>query len=188
LSSEDRTRWNKKYENQLLVPNHVLSVVEEFSSMADGKQALDIACGMGRHSKFLAKNGFQVDALDISDVAIASLKDELNIHPKIVDFDEYQLEENAYDLVVCTYFLERKLFPQIQKALKKDGIFIFKTFMHHEKNTKVPSNKAFLLYEGELEESFSDGYEILHQKAFMDEGICGDIAMKTSMVMKKIKG
>lgn len=188
MSSEDKVRWNKKYENQLMVPSHVLSVVEEFSPMAIGKRAVDIACGMGRHSKFLAKNGFKVDALDISDVAIESLKDEANIHPQIVDFDVYQLEENAYDLVVCTYFLERKLFPQIQKALKEEGIFIFETFMHHEKNTKVPSNKAFLLDKGELEEHFAEGFEIVHHKEFMDEGICGDIAMKTSMVMKKIKG
>ncbi|HHS93646.1 MAG TPA: methyltransferase domain-containing protein [Campylobacterales bacterium] len=185
MSIEDKVRWNKKYEHQLLVPSHVLDVVKEFSAKVTGTKAVDIACGMGRHSRFLAQNGFEVDALDISDVAIESLKNVANITPIMVDFDEYKLKENAYDLVVCTYFLERKLFPQIQKALKKEGIFIFETFMHHEKNTKVPSNKSFLLNKGELEESFSEGFEILHHKEFMDESICGDISMKCSIVIKK---
>jgi 2-polyprenyl-3-methyl-5-hydroxy-6-metoxy-1,4-benzoquinol methylase len=186
VSLEDRERWNQKYANSFTLPTHVIDVVKNYHHLAIGKKALDIACGMGRHSKFLAQNGFEVEALDISDVAIEHLKSELNIDPKMVDFDYYKLQEKRYDLIVCTYFLERKLFPQIKEALMDNGIFIFETFMHHEKNTKVPSNKAFLLHKGELEEHFSEGFEILYHKEFMDEGICGDIAMKTSMVMKKI--
>lgn len=188
MSSKDKERWNKKYENQLLVPHDVVNVVKEFSSMAKGKRALDIACGMGRHSKFLAQQGFEVEALDISEVAIESLGHEANIFAKVVDFGAYTLNENAYDLIVCTYFLERKLFPQIGKALKDEGILIFETFMHHEKNTKVPSNKDFLLYEGELKKSFSEGFERVHYNEFLDEGLCGDITMKASIVVKKIKG
>jgi len=188
VSSKDKERWNQKYKNQALVPREVIPVIKEFSPLASGNKALDIACGMGRHSRFLAQNGFEVEALDISEIAIESLKNEANIVAKVVDFDEHILVENHYDLIVCTYFLERKLFPQIQKALKKGGILIFETFMHHEKNTKVPSNKAFLLDEGELQKSFSEGFETIHYNTFLDEGICGDIAMKASIVIKKIKG
>jgi len=187
MSLEDKLRWDKKYKTQLL-PTKTVEVVEKYAGLATGRQALEIACGMGRNAKFLAQQGFEVEALDISPLAIESLQNIPNIKAKEVDFDDYVLKENAYDLIVCTYFLKRDLFPQIEKALKEDGIFIFETFMHHAENTKVPSNKSFLLNEGELEATFDDRYEILHLQEFMDKGVCGDKAMKASMVAKKRRG
>jgi len=184
LSSSDKERWNKKYQNSL-VPQNVLSVVERYLDEVKGKKALDIACGMGRHSKYLAEKGFEVDALDIAEVAIAQLQNIENINAQVVDFDTYRLKENSYDLIVCTYFLERKLFPKIELALKEGGIVIFETFMHDEKNTKVPSNRAFLLEKGELEGSFSDRLSIIYKNEFMDINQCGDKSMKISMVAKK---
>ncbi|MCK5854434.1 MAG: methyltransferase domain-containing protein [Sulfurovaceae bacterium] len=187
MAQEDKERWNKKYKNSP-IPTKIVGVVEKYAQLATGKSALDIACGMGRNAKFLATEGFEVDALDISPVAIEGLQNIENIRAKEVDFDTYVLQENSYDLIVCTYFLERKLFPQIEKALKEDGIFIFETFMHHADNTKVPSNRSFLLEEGELEVTFDERYELLHISEFMEEGICGEKSMKASMVAKKRRG
>ena len=187
MSSEDRERWNKKYSSSV-VPTKIVKVVKDFAQLATGNRALDLACGMGRNAKFLASLGFKVDALDISPIVIESLQHIENIEPKEVDFDSYVLPENSYDLIVCTYFLKRELFPQIEKALREDGIFIFETFMHHPDNTKVPSNKTFLLNEGELEATLDDRYEILHLREFMEEGVCGEKSMKASMVAKKRRG
>ena len=187
MSHEDKERWNKKYTTTK-VPTKIVKVVEDFAKLATGERALDLACGMGRNAKFLASLGFKVEALDISPIAIEALKNIDNIEAKEVDFDTYQLEENCYDLIVCTYFLKRELFPQIEKALREDGIFIFETFMHHPENTKVPSNQKFLLNEGELEATFDERYEILHLREYMEEGICGEKSMKASMVAKKRRG
>jgi len=188
MAVEDRERWDKKYKNNHPIPSKIAEVVEKYSLLAKGRKALDIACGTGRNAKFLASQGFQVDALDISSVALESLKDIENIRAKEVDFDNYRLEENAYDLIVCTYYLNRSLFPQIEKALKEDGLFIFETFMYHPDNTKVPSNRSFLLEDGELELTFDDRYELLHLREFMDEISCGDRAMKSAMVARKKRG
>jgi len=184
MALEDKERWNKKYQNNP-VPTKIVGVVEKYAKLAKGKKALDIACGMGRNSKFLATEGFEVDALDISPIAIEALQNIENIRAKEVDFDTYVLEENRYDLIVCTYFLKRELFPQIFKALKEDGIFIFETFMHHKDNTKAPSNRSFLLDKGELKSTFSEDYELLHISEFMEDGLCGEKSMKASMVAKK---
>ncbi|SFV64963.1 tellurite resistance protein-related protein [hydrothermal vent metagenome] len=188
MAIEDKERWDKKYINNHPIPSKVPDVVEKYCLLSKGKKALDIACGTGRNAKFLASKGFEVDALDISPVALNSLKGIKNINTKEVDFDNYTLKENAYDLIVCTYYLNRSLFPQIEKALKEDGLFIFETFMHHPDNTKVPSNRSFLLEDGELELTFDERYEILHLKDFMDEIIFGDKAMKASMVARKKHG
>ena len=187
MSLEDKNRWNDKYKNNP-VPTKVVEVVEQYGKLATGKKALDIACGMGRNTKFLANLGFEVDALDVSPIAIENLQNIKNINAQEVDFDSYVLTENSYDLIICTYFLKRELFPQIEEALKEDGIFIFETFMHHVDNTKVPSNKTFLLNEGELEATFDERYEIMHLREFMDEGLCGEKSMRASMVAKKKRG
>lgn len=188
MSIEDRERWDKKYKNNHPIPSKVPEVVAKYALLAKGKKALDIACGTGRNAKFLASQGFNVDALDISPVALDSLKGIENINTKEVDFDSYTLQENSYNLIVCTYYLNRSLFPQIEKALKDGGIFIFETFMHHQDNTKIPSNRSFLLEEGELELTFDDRYEILHLQDFMDTISCGERAMKSSMVARKRYG
>ncbi|CAA6800299.1 MAG: Tellurite resistance protein-related protein [uncultured Sulfurovum sp.] len=184
MSSADKKRWDEKYKNNP-APIKIVEVVKVYAKEASGTKALDIACGKGRNSRFLAQEGFEVDALDISEVAIESLEGVENIKAQMVDFDTYTLKENAYDLIVCTYFLERKLFPQITVALNEGGLLIFETFMHSDENTKVPSNRAFLLEQGELEEYFSKDYKIIELKEFMDEGICGDKSMKVSLVARK---
>jgi len=186
MSIEDKERWEKKYKFNP-TPTKVIEVVKEYAKLALGKKALDIACGMGRHTKYLASLGFEVDALDISPTAIESLKGIKGVNAQEVDFDNYKLKEGSYDLIVSTYFLKRELFPQIEKALKEGGIFIFETFMHHPENTKAPSDRSFLLNQGELEATFNEHYEIIHLREFMEEGICGEKSMKASMVVRKIK-
>ena len=133
MSKQDREKWNKKYENNP-IPDQPIALITKYAPEAQQGKALDIACGMGRHSKYLASVGFEVDALDVSSVAIESIQNIPHIYPKEVDFDVYELEKNKYELIVCTYFLKRELFPQIVDALKVGGVFIYETFVHHPDN------------------------------------------------------
>ncbi len=184
MSIEDKKRWDRKYKEKI-IPTKIIEVIDSYNHLAKGKKTLDIACGMGRNSKFLAKKGFKVEAIDISPLALKTLKDIDNITIKEVDLDSYKLEENIYDLIVCTYFLNRSLFPQIYKALKKDGIFIFETFKEHKQSTKVPSNKDFLLKEGELKEIFSKGYNIIHLNEHWSKDFFGNKVLSEAIVVRK---
>ncbi|MCH9740573.1 MAG: methyltransferase domain-containing protein [Epsilonproteobacteria bacterium] len=187
MSKEDKQRWNKKYQDNP-IPDEPIELVTKFAKLATGSKALDIACGMGRHSKFLASQRFEVDALDVSSVAIDSLQGLENINAKEVDFDHFTLAKNAYDLIVTTYFLHRPHFNQMREALREDGILIFETFIYHLDNERVPSNRAFLLEEGELELAFDDTFDLLHIREFWDEDMQGVKTMKASMVAKKKRG
>ena len=187
MAIEDKIRWDEKHA-QNMMPQEPIALVKEYAHLASGKQALDIACGNGRHSRYLASLGFEVDALDISSVAIKQLQNIEHIHAMEVDFDTYTLKENKYDLIVCTYFLERKLFPQMIKALKPHGILIIETFLHHINNERISSNPAFRLNEGELEAYFDHEMEILHIIEFLDTDYQGFKTMKSAMVAKKKYG
>ena len=184
MAQKDKEKWDSKHLTAP-IPDKPIKLITDYAKLTNGKQALDIACGMGRHSKYLASEGFTVDALDISSTAIESLQGLEHITAKEVDFDTYTLKENKYDLIVCTYFLERSLFPQIEKALKEGGIFIYETYLYHPDNDKIPSNRAFLLEKGELELTFHDRYELLNIQEWWDEDYDRSKTMKGSMVARK---
>ena len=184
MAQEDKERWDEKYQDNPM-PDQPINLISDYAALATGKQALDIACGMGRHSKYLASLGFKVDALDISSVAIEQLQNIPNINAKEVDFDTYTLPKERYDLIVCTYFLERRLFPQIIDALKPNGILLMETFLYDPENDRKPSNPAFLLNKGELETTFGDHCELIHILEFWDVDYKGFKTKKTSMVARK---
>ena len=184
MAREDKERWDEKYQNNK-IPDEPIKLVTDYAKLATGKQALDIACGMGRHSKYLASLGFEVDALDISTVALNQLKEIPKIHAKEVDFDTYALPKEKYDLIVCTYYLERTLFPQMIDALKPNGIILMETFLHHPDNERPSSNPTFLLNDGELEATFNNRCELLHITEFWDKDYLGHKTRKISMVARK---
>ncbi len=187
MALEDKLKWDERHR-QKMIPDSPVKLVTDFARLAPGKRALDIASGTGRNSKYLAAEGFEVDALDISSVAIASLQSIKGIHAQEVDFDTYNLPKEQYDLIVCTYFLDRRLFPQIIEALKDGGILIYETFIYHPDNEVSPSKRRFLLNEGELESTFDERLDLLHIREEWTESIKGDKMMKGSLVGKKKSG
>ena len=190
MAEEDKVRWNKKYEDPETVQrlSEPLQFIQDYSRLSPGKTALDIACGLGRHSKFLADNGFEVDALDISSVAISKLQGTPHITAKEVDFDNYVLPKEKYDLIVCAYFLKRSLFMPMIEALTPNGIILMETFLHGPGNERAPSNPAFLLNEGELEGVFDEKCELLHIREYEDRDSQGYKTMKAQMVARKKSG
>jgi len=184
MAQEDKQRWDEKHAQDTM-PHEPIKFIREYAHLANGTQALDIACGNGRHSKYLVSLGYKVDALDISSVAIEQLQDKENINALEVDFDNYALEKDKYDLIVCTYFLERKLFPQMLEALKSDGIILMETFVQHTNNGRKSTNPTFRLKEVELEAYFSKSCELIHMKEWWDKDYQGFDTLKVSMAAKK---
>ncbi len=164
----DRKRWNKKFAEGIYITKPSGSVIE-FSTLAKGKKALDIAAGMGRNSEYLVSQGFDVDALELSDVAVKKLKSIKGVKVFQVDLDEYTLPQNKYDLIICINYLSRKLFPQIINALKPGGVLIYETLMHGKETEKLKRNPDFLVKEGELLQAFND-LELIEYKEFITTG------------------
>ena len=87
---------------------------------------LDVGCGDGRHSLYLAGLGYQVDAFDISKNAIDKLDylkecNNLNINTYVCDALEFEFKYK-YDLVIIhgvLQFIEREKQPKILELLKK---------------------------------------------------------------------
>jgi len=129
MTDQDRDRWNQKHTKN---PGSSLPsrIVEDFYHLAFSGNALDIACGNGRNSIFLAAKNFQVDAIDISSVAMTPLKAyHPNLTPICQDLDTWQMPLAAYHLIVNIHFLDRRMFPMIMAGLKPGGVLIYESFV-----------------------------------------------------------
>ncbi|WP_457624571.1 class I SAM-dependent methyltransferase [Persephonella sp.] len=166
MMEKDREKWNKKYSSEEFPWTGPSQIVQDFYSLAEGGRALDVACGTGRNAIFLAEKGFEVDAVDISDVAINELKKR---HPEInafqADLDFYNIPENRYSLIVNINYLNRRLIPQIKEGLKEGGVVIFETFTLAEGGDYFqPENKDYMLRKNELLHLFMDFYVVFYQE------------------------
>ncbi len=129
MAKDDQRKWDARYKKRLGGSEPSPILVRYWALAAVGK-ALDIACGNGRNSVFLAEKGFTVDAVDISTVATNHLRGQ---HPNInvicTDIDTWEIPQNQYDIIANIRFLDRRLFPLIQHGLKPSGVLVFESFL-----------------------------------------------------------
>ena len=132
-------------------------LIDNADLLPNGGRALDVACGKGRHSVWLANRGFEVDALDRNLDAIEALntiaaRSHLKIRAAQIDLetDPPPSLGGEYDLVVGFNYLHRPLFPALRRAVKPGGRIFYETFTARQAERGHPRNPAFLLKDGEL--------------------------------------
>ncbi|MEO1767842.1 class I SAM-dependent methyltransferase [Thiobacter aerophilum] len=119
-------------------------------------RVLDLAAGSGRHARWLAAQGFAVEAVDRDASALAPLAQVPGITPRCADLEQapWPYAERSFDAIVVSRYLHRPLFPLIEAALAPGGLLIYETFMVGNEAFGRPSNPAFLLGRNELMQAF----------------------------------
>ena len=176
-SDDERERWNQKYREApgaWLIPDPFLP--RAFSEyilplFPHGGNALDLAGGAGRHAIWLAQQDWKVTLIDISETGVEQARQNagpLASHIQfVVDdltcFKAAQTEfEARFEVVMAFFYLERKIFSEIVKAVRPGGLLIYKTLtLEQAKLADGPKNPAHLLQPGELLQ-LADGLRILH--------------------------
>jgi len=166
----DRSKWNSKYR-QVSPPQEPSQLVQRFCRLAPGPRALDLAAGGGRHSLFLAGNGFQVDALDISDEGLARFA-AADVRRACVDLDTFDIAPDHYDLIVDVLYVNRRLFPQLRDGLRPGGVLIFESLLAEPGATGAGEGRCgdYLLRENELLHSFLRLHILHYTEAGEDQG------------------
>ena len=121
--------------------------------------ALDLAAGTCHASVQLAKFGNQVIALDCSSTALQigqkiAVLEGISIQGLVADLDHWPLPSSTFEVIVCLRYLNRKLFPAIEKALKPGGLLLYKTFNKYHLREFPRFNPEYVLHPGELARSF----------------------------------
>ena len=145
--------------------------VRRFAGLiAPGGSVLDVACGSGRHLRWLQSRGFNLTGVDRNAAALAELAAACPLAELLeanIETGPWPLQGRRFDAVVVTNYLWRALLPTLRGALAEGGVLIYETFAHGQQSVGKPSRPEFLLKSGELLRAFEglrvvafeDGFE-----------------------------
>lgn len=120
-----------------------IRVLEWFKNNCQGKKVLDLCCGNGDDSIFLAKNGAkEVIGLDISDVSVENcrISAKRNNVTEVATFvlgdaENTEFPDNSFDVITEYGALHHvdltKVLPEMARILKPDGKFICTEALAH---------------------------------------------------------
>ena len=191
---EDKIKWDTKYrkKRELLRPREASEVLMRYAFQGEGMRALDLACGAGRNTIYLAQERYEVDAVDIAEIALDALRVDASqrglavyISPLVQDLDSYIPSSEAYDIIVMSNFLDRALLERTKEGLKRGGLYIVETYMGDLINEKKESNVDNLLKKEELKSIFKEGYEVIYYDEYENEAYEIYRMKKQVMVVKK---
>ena len=180
-SDNERERWNQKYREASgtetwTVPDPFLA--RAFSEyilplFPRGGSALDLAGGAGRHAIWLAKQGWEVTLIDVSDAGVEQARQNAgplasHIHFIVDDLARFKAAptqfEAGFEVVMVFFYLERKIFSEIVKAVRPGGLLVYKSVtLAQLKLPGGPKDPAYLLQPGELVR-LADGLQVLHYR------------------------
>lgn len=114
---------------------------------------LDLACGTGRHARYLAGLGRSVTAVDreAQEFDAAGVR---FVRADLEDGSPWPLAGETFAGIVVANYLHRALYSRLAESLAHDGLLVYETFMLGNERFGKPSNPAFLLRPGELWQAF----------------------------------
>lgn len=158
--------WNARYagDKYLYGKEPVLSLRNHVSVLRKGR-ALDVAMGEGRNSVFLAQNGFQVEGVDCSSVAIEKAKKlaaekGVEIDAKGQNLDFFLMPLMKFDSILMTYYRPNsRFFSEIRRGLVHGGTFLLEAYTVEQAKTAPNQNLDF-------EECYKPNEILTHLKDF----------------------
>jgi dihydroneopterin aldolase len=167
-------------------------LVQQLHRLPKGK-VLDVASGSGRHALFLASLGYQVEAIDRDEQALAQLsagaraRHLTGISSRVLDLEQPapqdpKLGHEAYDAILVFFYLNRPLFSYLIDALKPGGVLLYETFtVDNHVQRRHPKRREFCLAPCELL-SLTPGLRILHYDEGLHEGASGMESVYTAQL------
>lgn len=133
-----------------------------------GGRVLDLACGSGRHVRWLVAQGFDVTAVDRDAVAVESLRAVAQVVVADLEGAPWPLPGAHFDALVVTNYLWRPLWPALLDSLGANGVLIYETFADGNQSVGKPSRPDFLLRHGELLQVASGLHIVAYEDGFLD--------------------
>ena len=136
--------------------------------IAPGGAVLDLACGHGRHMRYLTDNGFRPVGVDRNPEALAQAQAWGETCLADVENHAWPFPGRVFDAVIITNYLWRPLLPQILASLAPHGLLIHETFALGNETVGRPSRPDFLLRHGELLLMCAGLHIVAYENGFID--------------------
>jgi SAM-dependent methyltransferase len=131
--------------------------IEQHVGLVPDGPVLDVACGGGRHTRFLLRHGHPVTAVDRDTTGVRTTLDDEPGLPSltIVDADledgrPFPFPPATFAGVVVTNYLWRPILPAVAACVAPGGALLYETFAQGNERFGHPRNPDFLLAPGEL--------------------------------------
>ena len=143
---------------------------------------LDLACGAGRDTVYLALHGWQMTGVDYlpgaiqrtqqlaqqQQVTVSTLL--LNLENSANPFTNCGLATQRFDLICVARYLHRPLLPLLPHLLAPGGILLYQTFMQGSEQFGSPRNPNYLLRPHELAQTFVNLAILLDEIEYLEDG------------------
>lgn len=202
----DRQRWDQRYRDGTYAarswPSAYLKRLRDDGLLPPVGRALDVACGRGRNSLFLAAEGYDVDAVDVSSAAIAhaantavSRQARVNWQCRDVLAAPDPVPQNTYVLIVLFRFVAPELLSSLLHGLVAGGILVVEEHLQWtgSENISGPSSQRFRVAAGELSTQLAAvevAYDVLEEFAGLvaeptDDGEQGKAAVSRMCIRRR---
>ena len=180
MSKADQDKWDERYgAGAFAERTHPSALLNDWIARLPPGQALDLACGAGRNALLLARNGFEVTAVDISAAGLERARCAARDAAVEIDWRQHDLDEplavTGNFQVICLFrYLSQPLIRRLPELLAPGGMLLVEEHLaaqqgQLESPIAGPSNPAFLIAPGELG-ALLEGLTVLHQ----EEGVVTD--------------
>lgn len=128
-----------------------------------GGPVLDLACGDGRHARYVANRGHPVTAVDIDVQGVADLAGRPGVEVLEADLETgpWPFGPATFAGIIMTNYLHRPHFAVLPGTLRPGGVLIIETFGAGNELLGRPRNPDFLLAPGELLTAFASTLHVV---------------------------
>ena len=175
MSDADRDKWDARYrQGSYQARTHPTELLAEWLPRLPRGRALDVACGAGRNALYLAEAGYEVDAIDISSVALDRLRETAQARGVEVTCIETNLEScelpnRNYDLIVMARYSQPSLIPGLLRLLPEGGHFLCEEHLATDHDVIGPSNPAFRMAPNELLQLAAELRVLYYREAIVED-------------------
>lgn len=143
--------------------------VRRWSTLAPpGSTALDVACGAGRHLRWMHQHGHPTVGVDRSADAVAACAAWGEIHCADLEDGPWPFAGRQFGAVIVTNYLWRPLLPLLVDSVAPGGVLIYETFASGNETVGRPARADFLLQPGELLAASATLRTVAYEDGFVD--------------------
>jgi len=139
VNAELKEQWNKRYQLDTYVyGTRVNDFLRKFHQLIPSGKVLCLGEGEGRNAVYLAGKGFQVTAVDISEVGLLKAqhlaqKRRVRIETVSSDLMNYEIGLNRWQGIVSIFChlpseIRRDIHRRVVKGLAPHGIFVLESY------------------------------------------------------------
>ncbi len=147
-------RWNQRYRGGDTPDEPSEWLLRFADDLPPQGRALDVACGAGRNAVWLARQGLEVTAVDVSPVALDIVAERATragvaLTTYRCDLERTEPPPGPWNVIVYLHYLQRDLMPQLILELSPGGMLVaaWATVRNLERNERPPL--PYLVDEGE---------------------------------------